>query len=61
MALAMLEKTPLPKDIERKTAEQLVFLYRQVEGMRVPQLPKAQLLIEAAINSIGLTEGTEMA
>ena len=61
MALATLEKTPLPKDIEQKTAEQLVFLYRQVEGMRVPQLPKAQLLIEAAINSIGLTEGTEMA
>ena len=61
MALATLEITPLPQDIEQKNAEQLVFLYRQVEGMRVPQLPKAKLLIEAAINSIGLTEGTEMA
>jgi len=61
MALATLEMTPLPQDIEQKNAEQLVFLYRQVEGMRVPQLPKAKLLIEAAINSIGLTEGTEMA
>ncbi|MGF9979415.1 IS110 family transposase, partial [Viridibacillus arvi] len=61
MALATLEMTPLPQDIEQKNAEQLVFLYRQVEGMRVPQLPKAKLLIEAAKNSIGLTEGTEMA
>jgi transposase len=61
MALATLEMTPLPQDIKQKKAEQLVFLYRQVEGMRVPQLPKAKLLIEAAINSIGLTEGTEMA
>ena len=26
--------TPLPQDIEGKTAEELVFLYRKVEGMR---------------------------
>jgi transposase len=61
MALATLEKTPLPQDIQNKTAEELVFLYRQVEGMRAPQLPKAKLLIETSINSIGLTEGTQMA
>ena len=61
MALATLEMTPLPKDIKEKTAEELVFLYRQVKGMRAPQLPKAKLLIEAAKNSIGLTEGTQMA
>lgn len=61
MALATLEKTPLPQDIQHKTAEELVFLYRQVEGMRAPQLPKAKLLIETSINSIGLTEGTQMA
>lgn len=61
MAFATLEKTPLPKDIVGKTAEELVFLYRQVEGMRVPQLPKAKLLIDAAANSIGLTEGSQMA
>ncbi|SES44759.1 transposase, partial [Psychrobacillus sp. OK032] len=61
MALATLEKTPLPQDIKNKTAEELVFLYRQVEGMRAPQLPKAKLLIETSINSIGLTEGTQMA
>ena len=29
--------------------------------MRAPQLPKAKLLIEAANNSIGLTEGSQMA
>jgi transposase len=61
MALATLEMTPLPQDIEGKTAEELVFLYRQVEGMRAPQLPKAKLLIEAATSSIGLTEGLQMA
>ena len=56
MAFASLEKTPLPQDIIGKTAEELVFIYRQVEGMRTPQLPKAKLLIEVATNSIGLTE-----
>ncbi|MEY9977866.1 transposase [Lysinibacillus sp. RC79] len=61
MALVTLEMTPLPKDIKEKTAEELVFLYRQVKGMRAPQLPKAKLLIEAAQNSIGLTEGTQLA
>jgi transposase len=61
MALATLEMTPLPQDIVGKTPEELVFLYRQVEGMRAPQLPKAKLLIEAADNSIGLIEGLQMA
>ncbi|GGA15370.1 IS110 family transposase [Psychrobacillus lasiicapitis] len=61
MALATLEKTPLPTDIQNKTAEELVFLYRQVKGMRAPQLSKAKLLIETSINSIGVTEGTQMA
>jgi len=61
MAFATLEKTPLPKDIVGKTAEELVFLYRQVEGMRAPQLPKAKLLVDVATQSIGLTEGSQMA
>ena len=61
MAFATLEKTPLPQDIVGKTAEELVFLYRQVEGMRAPQLPKAKLLVDVAIQSIGLTEGSQMA
>ena len=61
MAFATLEKTPLPQDIVGKTAEELVFLYRQVEGMRAPQLPKAKLLVDVANQSIGLTEGSQMA
>jgi transposase len=61
MALTALERTPMPEDIQGKTAEELVFLYRQVGGMRAPQLPKAKLLIEKASNSIGLTEGQKMA
>ncbi|TQR16228.1 IS110 family transposase [Psychrobacillus vulpis] len=61
MALTALEITPMPQEIQGKTAEELVFLYRQVGGMRAPQLPKAKLLIEKAINSIGLTEGQKMA
>lgn len=61
MAFATLEKTPLPQDIIGKTAEELVFLYRQVEGMRAPQLPKARLLVDVATQSIGLTEGSQMA
>ncbi|MCM3711118.1 IS110 family transposase [Sporosarcina luteola] len=61
MAFATLEKTPLPQDIIGKTAEELVFLYRQVEGMRAPQLPKARLLVDVANQSIGLTEGSQMA
>lgn len=61
MAFATLEKTPLPQDILGKTAEELVFLYRQVEGVRAPQLPKAKLLVDVANESIGLTEGSQMA
>jgi len=61
MAYAALEMTPLPSDIKEKSPEELLFLYRQVEGMKSPQLPKAKQLVEAAQNSIGLTEGLVMA
>lgn len=61
MAYAVLEKTPLPVDIQGKTPEELLFLYRQVEGMKSPQLPKAKQLVEVAQHSIGLTEGLVMA
>ena len=61
MAYAALEMTPLPSDIKGKTPEELLFLYRQVEGMKCPQLPKAKQLVEVAQNSIGLTEGLVMA
>ncbi|AWE07304.1 IS110 family transposase [Lysinibacillus sp. 2017] len=61
MAYAVLEMTPLPTDIKGKSPEELLFLYRQVEGMKCPQLPKAKQLVEVAENSIGLTEGLVMA
>lgn len=61
MAYAALEITPFPSDIQGKSPEELVFLYRQVEGMKSPQLPKAKQLVAAAEHSIGLTEGMEMA
>lgn len=61
MAYAALEMTPFPSDIQGKSPEELVFLYRQVEGMKSPQLPKAKQLVAAAEHSIGLTEGMEMA
>jgi len=61
MAYAVLEMTPLPKDIQGKSPEELLFLYRQVEGLKSPQLPKAKQLVEVAKHSIGLTEGLVMA
>ncbi|MFJ7952468.1 transposase, partial [Lysinibacillus sp. NPDC096418] len=61
MAYAVLEMTPLPKDIQGKSPEELLFLYRQVEGLKSPQLPKAKQLVEVAQHSIGLTEGLVMA
>lgn len=61
MAYAALEKTPLPVDIVGKAPEELLFLYRQVEGMKSPQLPKAKRLVEVAAHSVGLTEGHVMA
>ena len=61
MAYAVLEKTPLPVDIQGKSPEELLFVYRQVEGMKSPQLPKAKQLVEVSQHSIGLTEGLVMA
>ncbi len=61
MAYAALEMTPLPCDFQGKTPEELLFLYRQVDGMKSPQLPKAKQLVEVAQHSIGLTEGLVMA
>ncbi|WP_341300504.1 IS110 family transposase [Lysinibacillus sp. FSL H8-0500] len=61
MAYAVLEKTPLPTDIVGKQPEELLFLYRQVDGMQSPQLPKARQLVEVAQSSIGLIEGIVMA
>lgn len=61
MAYAVLEKTPLPMDIQGKTPEEILFRYRQVEGMKSHQRPKAKQLVEIVPHSIGLTEGLVMA
>lgn len=61
MALAVLECTPFPGDLHQKEADEVLALYREVEGLKSPQRPKAQRLIEVAGNSIGVTEGREMA
>ncbi|THE14223.1 IS110 family transposase, partial [Bacillus timonensis] len=61
MALAVLECTPFPGDLYQKQPDEVLVMYRKVEGMKSPQKPKATRLIEVAANSIGVTEGREMA
>ena len=61
MALAVLECTPFPSDLHQKMPDDILSLYRKVEGLKSPQRPKAVRLIEVAANSIGVTEGHEMA
>lgn len=61
MALAVLECTPFPSDLHGKPLEELMILYREVDGIKSPQRPKAMRLIEVATQSIGVTEGREMA
>ncbi|MBJ8030396.1 IS110 family transposase [Bacillus cereus group sp. N21] len=61
MALAALECTPFPIDLAEKEVEDVLNLYRQTEGIKSPQRPKAVQLIDCARSSIGLTEGQQMA
>lgn len=61
MALAALEMTPFPSDLVDKEPEELLNLYRKVEGLKSPQMPKAIQLIQLARTSIGITEGQQMA
>ena len=61
MALAVLECTPFPSDLHQKHPDEVLSLYRKVEGLKSPQRPKAVRLIEIAASSIGVTEGYEMA
>jgi transposase len=61
MALAALECTPFPSDLAQKQPEDILSLYRKVEGIKSPQKPKAIQLIQLAHKSIGVTEGREMA
>lgn len=61
MALAVFECTPFPSDLHQKQADDVLSLYREVEGLKSPQRPKAIRLIEVAAHSIGVTEGRKMA
>ncbi|EIT87253.1 transposase IS116/IS110/IS902 family protein [Fictibacillus macauensis ZFHKF-1] len=61
MAMAVLECTPFPNDLNQKQPEEVLALYREVEGLKSPQRPKAIRLIEVASSTIGVTEGREMA
>jgi len=61
MAMAVLECTPFPSDLHEKQLDEILTLYRKAEGLKSPQRPKALRLIEVAANSIGITEGREMA
>ncbi|MDA6082818.1 hypothetical protein OSJ97_25085, partial [Escherichia coli] len=45
MAMAVLECTPLPSDLYQKQADELLVQYREVEGLKSPQRPKAMRLI----------------
>jgi len=61
MALAVLECTPFPSEVVGKSSEELLSLYREVDGLKSPQLPKTKKLMVVAASSIGITEGTAMA
>jgi transposase len=61
MALAVLECTPVPSDLHQKQPDEVLDIYRKVEGLKSPQRPKATQLIQVAAQSIGVTEGREMA
>lgn len=60
-AMAALECSPFPGDVIAKTTEKLLHHYRQVEGIKAPQKSKIMKLAQVAYNSIGVTEGQEMA
>ena len=53
MALSVLEWTPLPADMAGRSAQELIEVHRQSEGLKSPQKAKIQALIDAAKDSIG--------
>lgn len=60
-ACAVLEMTPLPIDFGGKSDEELITLYKKVDGLKCLSISKIQKLKSIAVQSIGLTEGLEMA
>jgi len=61
MALAALECTPLPQDLLGKKEDEVLAMYRKVDGLKSPQRPKVVKLLDIASKSIGITEGLQMA
>lgn len=60
-ACAILKHTPLPVDLMEKEIEELVLLYLEKEKLKYPARPKIAQLKKVAVQSIGLTEGSNMA
>src|SRR5690606_41584559 len=60
MAMASLVCTTFPSELQQKHPDEVLSLYREVEGLKSTQRPKAVRLIEVAANSIVVTEGHEM-
>jgi len=59
-ALMTLEKMALPEKIAAKTAEEILYIWRQ-EVKRGVGIKKAEKLLKEAQNSIGIREGSQMA
>ena len=60
-ALVCLRSCPCPQDIQAKTADEIVHMWRTNGVSRGVGLKRALYLVEAAMESIGLTEGLQMA
>ncbi|MFE7065206.1 IS110 family transposase [Sutcliffiella sp. NPDC057660] len=60
-ACAVLEKSPLPTDIQGKDIQQLIELYRSVDYLKCVPGDKVKKLSNIAEGSVGLTEGLQMA
>ncbi len=60
-ALVCLHNFPCPQDIQEKTASEIVGMWRTNGISRGVGMSRANLLLEVAQQSIGLTEGLQMA
>ncbi|WP_078546627.1 IS110 family RNA-guided transposase [Litchfieldia alkalitelluris] len=60
-ACAVLEKSPLPSDVKGKEIHELVELYRTVDYLKCVPKGKVNELLIVSEESIGLTEGLQMA
>jgi transposase len=61
LACAILRYTPLPQDLIHQEVEELVGIYKENAGVRSPAKKTIRTMKRIAEESIGLTEGKEMA